>query len=146
MGRTIRPLCRIQRYLVELAKRNSTPEKPVDIYELLADVLLERTRSSELMVTRFMDEWTKLIVSAPKIQLMYRVRFGLNTVDEAAQEKRLHALFKEHPHSGARPEYMRAMERVRANVVMQETQSRALDAYLAGQKRRAKRAPSESVA
>jgi hypothetical protein len=31
---------------------------------------------------------------------------------------------------------MRALERVRANVVMQETQSRALDGYLAGLKKR----------
>lgn len=126
----------IQRYLVELAKRNSTPEKPVDIYEILADVLLERTSSSETLVTRLVEEWPELIVTAPKIRLMYRVRFGLNTVDEAAQETRLLELFQQHPHAGARAEYMRSMERVRANVVMQETQSRALDAYLAGQKRR----------
>ncbi len=128
----------IQRYLVELGKRNSTAEKPVDIYEILADVLLERTSSSETLVTRLIDEWPNLIATAPKIRLMYRVRFGLNTVDEAAQEQRLHTLFNEHPHPGARPEYMRSMERVRANVVMQETQSLALDAYLASQKRRAK--------
>lgn len=126
----------IQRYLVELARRNSTPEKPVDIYEILADVLLERTASSETLVTRLVGEWPQLIASAPKITLMYRVRFGLDKVDESAQEARLLELFRQHPHAGARAEYMRAMERVRANVIMQETQSHALDAYLAGLKQR----------
>ncbi len=126
----------IQRYLVELARRNSTPEKSIDIYELLADVLLERTSSSETLVTRLMEEWPELVATAPKIRLMHRIRFGLNNVDEAAQEARLLEMFRQHPHAGARPEYMRSMERVRANVVMQEQQSRALDAYLAGLKRR----------
>jgi hypothetical protein len=129
----------IQRYLVELATRNSTAEKPVDIYEILADVLLERTSSSESLVTRMIADWPNLIATQPKIQIMYSVRFGLNTVDEAAQEKRLHELFLQHPHAGAKAEYTRSMERVRANVVMQETQSRALDAYLASQKRLAKK-------
>jgi puromycin-sensitive aminopeptidase len=130
----------IQQYLVELARRNSTAEKPVDIYELLADVMLERTSSSEHLVTRLIEEWPTLIATAPKIRIMYRVRFGINTVDESAQQRRLQALFRQHPHAGAKPEYTRALERVRANVVMQETQSRALDAYLAGQKRRVKNA------
>jgi puromycin-sensitive aminopeptidase len=129
----------IQRYLVELARRNSTPEKPVDIYEILADVLLERTSSSENLVTRLIEEWPGLIATAPKIRVMYRVRFGLEKVDEAPQEQRLHELFRQHPHAGARPEYMRALERVRANVVMQERQSRALDAYLASLKKRSTR-------
>lgn len=121
----------IQRYLVELARRNCTAQKPVDIYEILADVLLERTMSSETLVSQLIVEWPELVAHAHKIKLMYRVRFGLNTVDETAQEARLLELFRQHPHAGAKPEYMRSMERVRANVVMQETQSRALDDYLA---------------
>ncbi len=130
----------IQRYLVELARRNSTEGQPVDIYEVFADVMLERTQSSKHLVNRLSEEWPTLILTAPKITLMRQVRFGINTVDEPVQERRLQELFRQHPHAGAKPEYTRALERVRANVVMQEMQSRSLDAYLAAQKRRVKTA------
>lgn len=125
----------LQHYIVEIAKLNAAAGKPYDIWELFADAMLFKGHSKAHEVDRLENEWPELIQTASSVNIMYRIRYNVDKVDEADLELRLRKLFRKHPHKGAKPEINRLLERVRGNVVMKETQTRSLSAYIARRKK-----------
>ncbi|MBL0185903.1 MAG: M1 family metallopeptidase [Candidatus Obscuribacter sp.] len=120
-------------YLQALVDAHGKLGLEVDIYALLASVLTYEGWGSEGVVSKLEEDWAAMLAGpTPPIALLYKVRYGPQGVDTPELEKRLIRLFKKHPSALARNEIRRALERVRANVIMRERQSEPLKAFLSG--------------
>lgn len=118
-------------YLQALVDAHAKVGRKVDIYALLATVITYEGWGSEGAVSRLEEDWPQMLAGpTPPITLLYKVRYGLDGVDTEALEQRLKKLFKKHPSRLARKEIRRALERVRANVIMRDRQSEPLKAFL----------------
>jgi len=128
----------IQQYLLTVVERHAAEcaangkGTKVDIFTVLADIILQPGRSNESVVAKFLEEWpTVLDGETPPIQVVYKVQYGgLTAVNEENLEADLKRCFRKHPSRQAHAVIRRTMERIRANVVMRQTQSAALKALL----------------
>lgn len=127
-----------QKYLLTVLERHAAEcaangkGTKVDIFTVLADIILQPGRSNDTVVAQFLEEWpTVLDGETPPIQIVYKVQYGgLTAVNEENLEADLKRCFRKHPSRQAHAVIRRTMERIRANVVMRQTQSAALKALL----------------
>lgn len=122
----------ILEYLNAVVAANAAEGRKVDICELLSSLIVYPGWGSGGNVQRVLDSWPEMVQSksTPPIQLLYRVRYGLETVDDSEHEAQLKALFRKHPSRLAAGEIRLAMERIAANVAMRRHQMRSLRSYL----------------
>lgn len=118
-------------YLEHVVAHNAAEGRVVDLFQLVSSLVAYQGWGSEDGVNRMLAEWpTMLGGSTPPIRVIYKVRYGLDTVDLPEHEKKLRALFKKYPSRLASEEIARLLERIRANVVMRQRQSPQLEAFL----------------
>lgn len=121
----------LQTYLVKLAKLASTPRRKVDVYNLFAAAMLEQAGGrAKYQGDDVLAEWTTWLAEDLGNMLISRHLRGLASVDSAEAEAKLLELFKKHPYAPVKKEIARAMERIRANVLLREREGAALSHYV----------------
>jgi puromycin-sensitive aminopeptidase len=121
----------MQDYLIRLAERASTRSRKVDVFDLFASAMLDHSAGQRNYgADDVLANWTKwLEEDMPLIQMGWRIR-GLASVDNAEVEAKLIELFKQHPYAPVKKEIARALEQIRAGVLLRERESIKLAKYL----------------
>ncbi|MBS1993416.1 MAG: M1 family metallopeptidase [Cyanobacteria bacterium SZAS LIN-3] len=123
----------LQGYLVRLAERASkspSPRRKLDAFDLFAAAMLDHSvRSAHYPSEEVLSNWTAWLEEglAP-MSITHRLR-ALRAVDSAEEEAKLIELFKQHPYAPLRKEVAKAMEKVRANVLLRQRESEVLSRY-----------------
>ena len=129
----------LQGYLVRLAARveaSQAKNKP-DVFEFFASAMLDYSaRPNDYATREVLEHWTTWLSDGTPIVSISRSLKGLTNVSEAADEAKLLALFRKHPHPALRKEVARAMEKIRGNVLLRQRESGRLSNYLKLQSKR----------
>jgi puromycin-sensitive aminopeptidase len=134
----------LQTYLVKLAKRASTPRRKVDVYDLFVAAMLEQAESrSKYQGEDLIEEWPTWLAEDLGNMMISRHLRGLSSVDSAESEVKLIELFKQHPYPPVKKEIAKALERIRANVLLREREGAALSAYVRSKQAQARKRPGK---
>ncbi len=121
----------LQSYLLKLAERASTAKSKVNVYDLFAAAMVEHSVSRGRYAGQdLIQNWTKWLEEDLGTLMITRHLRGLNGVDSAEAEAKLIDLFKKHPHPPVKDEIAKAMELIRAAVLLRQREGAALATYL----------------
>jgi len=143
----------LQGYLVRLAARleASPAKRKPDLYDLFASAMLDYSvRTSSHAAREILEQWTSWIAVGTEealapISITHRLR-ALSSVDSGEEEQQLIALFRKHPFAPVRKEVAKALEQIRANVLLKQRESGALGSYLKLADRKKKRSGKRKAA
>lgn len=125
----------LQNYLIQLAARASTKSRAVDVFDLFASALLDHAiRNNNYAAQHVLTNWTKWLEEGlPAVKITRTLR-GLASVDNPTEEAQLLELFHKHPHPPVKKEIAKAMELVRAGVLLRKRESTRLGKYVRSRK------------
>jgi puromycin-sensitive aminopeptidase len=121
----------LQTYLVTLAELASTTTRKVNVFDLFAAAILEHSvKKGNYAAEDVIGNWTKWLEEDLGNMMISRHLRSLGSVDSAEAEAKLIELFKQHPYAPVKKEIAKAMELIRAGVLLREREGAVMAQYL----------------